>query len=184
MLAVAAGSLAALLAVRKRVAASSLAPSQCNPSLCVVVKRSCVCISTTYTPHVRELLYPPQRRDSRVYIELARDDCRTLAARAAAPIKTPLLQALSRCLLCYVLLVLRVKEPATTNREGKPREEVRGRERLLFYLTSATRLSCFVLPRRRDRARSTFRRLTEQKTIDRTREHRGRLPLPSKISFC
>lgn len=137
MLAVAAGSLAALLAVRKRVAASSLAPSQCNPSLCVVVKRSCVCISTTYTPHVRELLYPPQRRDSRVYIELARDDCRTLAARAAAPIKTPLLEALSRCLLCYVLLVLRVKEPATTNREGKPREEVRGREAsVLPYLGS------------------------------------------------
>lgn len=137
MLAVAAGSLAALLAVRKRVAASSLAPSQCNPSLCVVVKRSCVCISTTYTPHVRELLYPPQRRDSRVYIELARDDCRTLAARAAAPIKTPLLEALSRCLLRYVLLVLRVKEPATTNREGKPREEVRGREAsVLPYLGS------------------------------------------------
>ena len=59
-----------------------------------------------------------------IYIELARDDCRTLAARAAAPIKTPLLEALSS--LSPLLRSPRPSDgraPAKTNGDGEPREE-------------------------------------------------------------
>lgn len=95
--------------------------------------------------------------DSRVYvyIELARDDCRTLAARAAAPIKTPLLEALSsaRCLLCYVLFVLRTKEPrlkpTETGNQGKKSEEAS----VLLPCVLAPASPVSFLPRRRGTGR-------------------------------
>lgn len=53
-------------------------------------------------------LLSTQERQSCIYrVGKPRDDCRTLApARAAAPIKTPLLEVLSRCLLVLAPLSL------------------------------------------------------------------------------
>lgn len=53
-------------------------------------------------------LLSTQERQSCIYrVGKPRDDCRTLApARAAAPIKTPLLEVLSRCLLAPLSLSL------------------------------------------------------------------------------
>lgn len=63
--------------------------------------------------HIRHLytsmgLLSTQERQSCIYrVGKPRDDCRTLApARAAAPIKTPLLEVLSRCLLVLAPLSL------------------------------------------------------------------------------
>lgn len=93
--------MAALLAVRKRVAVSSLA-LQLGPRRLILVP-----LVYTRTRHLhtftRASLWPGE---TVVYISSwqARDDCRTLApARAAAPIKTPLLEVLSRCLLVLAL---------------------------------------------------------------------------------
>lgn len=65
----------------------------------------CWCIHVRVHLHTftRASLWPGE---TVVYISSwqARDDCRTLApARAAAPIKTPLLEVLSRCLLVLAL---------------------------------------------------------------------------------
>lgn len=121
MLAVAAGSLAALLAVRKRVAVSSLAAGV-YPSL--ACSRETFLLTYKYYLHTHV-----QATDSRlyvyiyIYIELARDDCRTLAARAAAPIKTPLLEALSS-----LSPLLRSPRPSDERAPATGNQQRRGRE--------------------------------------------------------
>lgn len=119
-------------------------------------------------------LLSTQERQSCIYrVGKPRDDCRTLApARAAAPIKTPLSRSslvVSSCSLRS--LSLSSSRPSSPRGNGEERAE-----RKILRLSFS--------PSRRNRARSTFRRLTEQKTIDRTRERtvEGFL-LPSKLAF-
>lgn len=174
--------MAALLAVRKRVAVSSLA-LQLGPRRLILVP-----LVYTRTRHLhtftRASLWPGE---TVVYISSwqARDDCRTLApARAAAPIKTPLLEVLSRCLLVLALspflsLSLSLPLHPSPSRPSSPRGKKNGEERAERKIL---RLS--FSPSRRNRARSTFRRLTEQKTIDRTGERTVQaFLLPSKLAF-
>lgn len=151
-----------------------------DSSLC----RWCIHVRVHLHTFTRASLWPGE---TVVYISSwqARDDCRTLApARAAAPIKTPLLEVLSRCLLVLALslflsLSLFFSLYLSSSRPSSPRGKKNGEERAERKIL---RLS--FSPSRRNRARSTFRRLTEQKTIDRTGERTVQaFLLPSKLAF-
>lgn len=174
MLAVAAGSLAALLAVRKRVAVSSLAAG---------VYPSLACSRETFLPTYKYYLHTHvQATDSRLYVyiyiyrvgerRLPDPGCKSSRPNKNSASRSPLLVVSSATFSSsFGRKSPSYGEPTETGKRGFCSSSLR----------SGSRLSCFLLP---CRARSTFRRLTEQKTIDRTREHRRRFPLPSKISFC
>lgn len=91
--------------------------------------------------------------------------------KSSRPNKNSALEVLSRCLLAPLSLSLSSSRPSSPRGNGEERAE-----RKILRLSFS--------PSRRNRARSTFRRLTEQKTIDRTRERtvEGFL-LPSKLAF-
>lgn len=75
-------------------------------------------------------LLSTQERQSCIYrVGKPRDDCRTLApARAAAPIKTPLLEVLSRCLLAPLSLSLSSSRPSSPREKRGERRRESGEE--------------------------------------------------------
>lgn len=91
-------------------------------------------------------------------------------ARAAAPIKTLLLEALF-VVSSRFAFVLNPELDGRRGDDGSParRRETRGRK-VEKKVCPPSHPPSAVSPSLRNRARSTFRRLTEQKTIDRTRE--------------
>lgn len=93
--------------------------------------------------------------------------------KSSRPNKNSALEVLSRCLLVLAPLSLSLSSSRPSSPRGNGEERA---ERKILRLSFS--------PSRRNRARSTFRRLTEQKTIDRTRERtvEGFL-LPSKLAF-